>query len=99
MSEEGFHHIFYVVVGLVVAVHAQEYVVFPWAPTGGGHSAENCGFSTVPVHQQGLQHSCRGADADSLGLEITADHRVSTVAQGQGVRCPWCAGRAGFSAR
>ena len=55
-------------------------------------------FSAVPVHLQGLQHSCRGAVADSLGLDCAADHRVSTVAHGQGVRCPWCAGRAGFSA-
>ena len=43
-----------------------------------------------------LQHSCRGADADSLGLDCTADHRDSTVARGQGIRCPWSAGRAGF---
>ena len=52
-------------------------------------------FSAVAVHQQGLQHSCRGADADSLGLDCTAAHRDSTGAH---VRCPRCAVRAGFSA-
>ena len=61
-------------VGLVVAVHAQEYVVFPWAPTGSGDSADNCGFSAVPVHLQG---SCRGADADPHGLDCTAVHSNS----------------------
>ena len=55
---------------MVVAVHAQEYVVFPWAPSGGGFSAENCGFSAVSAHQQGRHHPCRGAEADTHGLDV-----------------------------
>ena len=67
--EEGFHRIF-MSWWAHIAFHAQECVLFPWAPTGGGHSAENCGFSAVSAHQQGHQHPlswCRGRFSWSFG--------------------------------
>ena len=47
----------------------------------------------------GRRFSCRGAEADSHGFAVQQT-MVSTVAVlGQGDRCPWYAGRAGFSCR
>ena len=38
--------------------------------------------------------SCRGAEADSHGLAVSADQSNSPVARGQGGRCPYFTGRA-----
>ena len=50
--------------------------------------------STAAVHQQGPFLPCRGAEADSHGLTVEADHRDSPFAV-YGGRCPCCVGRAG----
>ena len=68
-TEEGFHRIF-MSWWAHIAFHAQECVLFLWAPTGGGDSAENCGFDAVPAHQQGHQQPlswCRGRFSWSFG--------------------------------
>ena len=47
---------------------------------------------TVVVPQlqfEGHQHPCSGAEADSHGLNCSADHRNSPVARGRGGRSPF----------